>query len=86
MVYAAGRPLWHLSMSLQPMQPVERWNRANRRLAEMLMTRILEKLGTEEKIIPENTERAMQWRKPLSVEEINQMAPTQEVRARPGRA
>jgi hypothetical protein len=29
--------------------------------------------------------RAMHWRKPLSIEEVNRMAPTEEVRARKGR-
>jgi hypothetical protein len=29
--------------------------------------------------------RSVQWRKPLSIEEINRMAPTAEVRERKGR-
>lgn len=47
---------------------------------------IMRRLGTAEKLVQENTERAMQWRKPLSLAEVNQMAPTPEVLARPGRA
>ena len=46
---------------------------------------IFERLGTGEKLIPEHTAYTLTWRKPLSLEEINQMAPTPEVRARPGR-
>ena len=44
-------------------------------------------LGTDEGWIeePGPTGRALTWRKPLSITEINQMAPTPEVRARPGR-
>jgi hypothetical protein len=29
---------------------------------------------------------AVHYRKPLRIDEVNQMAPTEEVRARPGRA
>lgn len=53
--------------------------------------RILYGLGTSERVIPaEGEERAMlsvtmQWRKPLSIEEVAQLADTPEVRARPGR-
>lgn len=58
---------------------------------EALRDRVLFGLGSPEPIIPvEGEERAMlnvtmQWRKPLSIEEIAQMAQTPEVRARPGR-
>jgi hypothetical protein len=44
--------------------------------------------GTDEPLIEAVGEGAivtMQWRKPLSIEEVNRMAPTPEVRARPGR-
>lgn len=47
--------------------------------------------GTSESVIaPEGEEAAMltmtmQWRKPLSLDEVARMAPTPEVRARPGR-
>jgi hypothetical protein len=58
---------------------------------DAIRDRILFNLGTSEPVIPvEGEERAllvatMQWRKPLSVLEINQLAPTPEVRERPGR-
>jgi hypothetical protein len=52
-------------------------------------------LGTDEALIPEDVQamatelgispKAMHWRKPLSILEINQMAPIDEVRTRPGR-
>lgn len=55
----------------------------------------MSKIGTQEAIIPENElalaaalghePTTMQWRKPLSIVEINRMAPTAEVRARQGR-
>ena len=47
--------------------------------------------GTDEPLIAPWGEEAammlvtMQWRRPLSIEEVNRMAPTEEVRARPGR-
>jgi hypothetical protein len=58
---------------------------------EALRDRILFGLGSPEPVIPiTGAERAavrvtMGWRKPLSIEEINRLAPTQEVRLRPGR-
>jgi hypothetical protein len=45
----------------------------------------LRTLGTAEPLVKEITTHAIQWRKPLSIEEINQMAPTPEVRRREGR-
>lgn len=59
-----------------------------RRKAEAMRDRILYGCGTSEPFIEE--ERGVltitaQWRKPLSIVEINQMAPTPEVRAREGR-
>lgn len=45
-------------------------------------------VGTKEAIIPENwgeLRTTAQWRRPLSLIEINRMAPTAEVRAREGR-
>lgn len=53
--------------------------------------RIFRGLGSPEAVIPVEGEElamlrvTMQWRKPLSILEINQMADTPEVRARPGR-
>ena len=53
---------------------------------EAARDRIMRGVGTSEPFIPELAAQATaQWRKPLSVEEINRMAPTAEVRARPGR-
>lgn len=58
---------------------------------EAMRDRILFGLGSPEPVIPvEGKERAMlritmQWRKPLSIEEVAQMALTPEVRAREGR-
>jgi hypothetical protein len=58
---------------------------------ETIRDSIFRALGTTEPVIaPDDEERAalmvtMQWRKPLSIVEINQMAETPEVRARPGR-
>jgi hypothetical protein len=53
--------------------------------------RIFARCGSAEPVIePDAEERAVmlvtrQWRKPLSITEIARMAPTPEVRARPGR-
>jgi hypothetical protein len=58
---------------------------------EAMRDRILFGCGTSEPLIPvEGEERAllritMQWRKPLSLAEVERMAPTAEVRQRPGR-
>lgn len=65
------------------------WSPAVWRRVEHIRDRILRGLGTHETLIPEELHAvriAMQWRKPLSIVEINQMTPTQEVRDRPGRA
>jgi hypothetical protein len=45
-------------------------------------------VGTQEPFIRDDEAlltRTVQWRKPLSLEEVAQMAQTPEVRARPGR-
>jgi len=47
---------------------------------------IMAGLGTFDKLIPDHTAFALTWRKPLSIPEVNRLAPTAEVRARPGRA
>jgi hypothetical protein len=58
---------------------------------EAIRDRIFFRLGTEEPIIPVAGEAlsrldvSMQWRKPLSIVEVNQMAQTEAVRLRPGR-
>jgi hypothetical protein len=43
--------------------------------------------GTDEPIIPDTGQRyyTIQWRRPLNIEEVNRMAPTDEVRERRGR-
>ena len=50
-------------------------------------------IGTDEPLIEENAQSvfarpivAVNWRKPLSIDEVNQLAPTPEVKQRPGRA
>ena len=61
------------------------------REAEAACQRIMAMCGSDEPLIePEGEELAMlkrtrQWRKPLSIVEVAQMAPTQEVLSRPGR-
>ena len=47
--------------------------------------KIMGRVGTNEKMIEEQGMVAPHWRKPLSIPEINRMAPTPEVRARAGR-
>lgn len=70
---------------------VLRWSPTLWRRMEALRDRILFGLGTREPVIAvANEERAvlavtMQWRKPLSIEEVNQLADTPDVRARAGR-
>ncbi len=93
-MYAGGRPLWQLSLCWQERSgPVSvlRWSPTRWRKIEAVRDRILFGLGSSEPIIPvEGEERAMlkttmQWRKPLSFDEVTRMAPTADVRARPGR-
>jgi hypothetical protein len=58
---------------------------------EAMRDRILFGLGSPDPIIPVAGEErsmlrvTMQWRKPLGIAEIAQLAPTPAVRARPGR-
>jgi hypothetical protein len=58
---------------------------------EALRDRILFGVGSPEPVIPISGEElamarvTMQWRKPLSIAEVNRLAPTPEVRQRPGR-
>jgi hypothetical protein len=62
-----------------------------RRAFEHLANRIFYGVGSTEPLIPLTGVEAaqarvsMQWRKPLSIEEINRMAPTRDVRLRQGR-
>lgn len=61
------------------------------RKVEAIRDRIMSMCGTAEPLVladdfPANHVRVtMQWRKPLSIEEVAQMAPTKEVRERQGR-
>ena len=90
-MYAGGRPLWHLSLAAHDMakrQPVSvlRWSPSLWRKIEHIRDRIMRGLGTDEALIAEDIRGVAQhWRKPLSIVEINQMAPTVEVRERKGR-
>jgi hypothetical protein len=75
-------------MALQgPRGPVfvSRWDRNTRRRIEALRDKLMVRLGTSEPIIPDHVVSAMTWRKPLTLAEVSRMAPTTEVRARPGR-
>lgn len=45
----------------------------------------MSRLGTNEALIEERGDVLPHWRKPLTLAEVNQMAQTPEVRARPGR-
>lgn len=93
-MYAGGRPLWHLSLSTwdagHPL-PVLRWSPTTMRRIEAVRDRILRGLGTDEPLIYEDMTAfnprtiIATWRRPLRIEEINQMGDTPEVRARPGR-
>jgi hypothetical protein len=93
-VYAGGRPLWQLSIAVQGRRgPVDvlRWSQTDHRRVEAARDRIMAMCGTDEPLIePAGEEAALmmvtrQWRKPLSIEEVNRMAPTPEVRERRGR-
>jgi hypothetical protein len=63
------------------------------RRIEAMRDRIMTMCGTSEPLIPVGAEGfppghqpiSLQWRKPLSIEEVNRLAPTQEVRERRGR-
>jgi hypothetical protein len=99
-VYAGGRPLWQLSIAVHDARgpaPVLRWSLTTHRHVDAARDRILAGAGTDEPLIETNEldeiEAMMpgyrrvtkQWRKPLRIDEINLLAPTPEVLARPGR-
>jgi hypothetical protein len=94
--YAGGRPLWHLSLSYweTPRRhlPVLRWSPTVTRNAEAIRDQIFRGAGTGEPLIYADMTDINPhtiigtWRKPLRVDEVNRMAPTPEVLARPGRA
>jgi hypothetical protein len=73
--------------------PVLRWSPTAWRKAEAARDRVMSGTGTEEPWFMEHMateigERAIavHWRKPLRIDEVNQLRPTTEVRERPGRA
>lgn len=68
--------------------PVLRWSPTVWRKIEATRDRIMHGAGSSEPLIQERESplvTAAIWRKPLSFDEINRMAPTTEVRQRPGR-
>lgn len=75
--------------------PVLRWSPTMVREVETIRDRIMSRCGTSEPLIPVDyaelahevgmAPRTMQWRKPASIDEVNRMAPTPEVRERRGR-
>lgn len=82
-----------MSLGVQrPPVKVLRWSATTWRRMEATRDRIMFGYGTDEPWYLdedwlESGERyTVQWRKPLSVSEVNQMAPTPEVLQRPGRA
>lgn len=88
--------MWQISVSLwgrnrQPV-PVLRWSPAQR--ADVLAARdqVMRGLGTDEAFYEESMVDVLgpaaitcNWRKPLRLDEITRLAPTPDVRARPGR-
>jgi hypothetical protein len=84
---------------LQAPVPVLRWSPSKWRKAEAIRDKIMRGVGTDEPWIMDEpsevdaiTRRdtgrpaiSGQWRKPLRVDEVAQMAPTPEVRDRQGR-
>lgn len=70
-----------------------RWSPSKRRKAEAVRDKIFRGIGTDEPLFEEDMTQivgpyavTVNWRKPLRIEEIAQMAPTPEVRERRGRA
>jgi hypothetical protein len=75
------------------MVPVLRWSPTKWREAEAVRDRIMRGVGTDEPWVMEEHSAdwgmkavAVHYRKPLRVDEVARMAPTEEVRARPGRS
>ena len=70
-----------------------RWSPTKWRKAESIRDFVMRGLGTDEPWIMEEMtgvlgEHAVSvhWRKPLRIDEVARMAPTEDVKARPGRA
>lgn len=68
--------------------PLLRWSATAKRMIDHAKHTIMRGLGTDEPWIEEPGPggRVLTWRKPLRIDEVNQMAQTTETRARPGRA
>lgn len=73
--------------------PVLRWSPNDRRRIEAARDQLFRQIGTDEPLYEEDMRSLLgaqavtvNWRKPLRIEEINQLAPTPDVRARRGRA
>jgi hypothetical protein len=73
--------------------PVLRWSLTQHRRIDAIRDRIMGMCGTDEPLIEAPlaefqdplTRVSRQWRKPLTLDEVNRMAPTPAVRAREGR-
>lgn len=74
--------------------PVLSWSPNARRRIEHRRDLMFRQIGTDEPLIEETAPQAVfnrpivavSWRKPLRIDEVNQLAPTPEVKQRPGRA
>jgi hypothetical protein len=89
--YAGGLPLWHVSISRHepgsrmPV-PVLRWSPTAHRKAEAIRDRITRGLGNlDQPWFQEIGAVAVHYRRPLRLDEINQLAQTPDVQARQGR-
>jgi hypothetical protein len=56
-----------------------------RRRLKATCVKMMARFGTTEPVVEEFGHIAVHWRKPLTLAEINQMAPTEDVRLRRGR-
>lgn len=73
--------------------PVLSWGPSDRRKIEAARDAIFQEIGTDEPLYEEDMRQVfgdraitVNWRKPLRIDEVNRLAPTPDVRARPGRA
>jgi hypothetical protein len=72
-----------------PVLPVLRWSPTVWRRIEAIRDQLMHGLGTDEpyavvNMVPQFGLRAVsvQWRRPLRIDEVNQLAPTEDVRQR----
>ena len=90
-MYGAGLPVWHCSLALQNLasnKPVlaVRWTASTYHRMLRIRDHVFAALGQSAgAFVEERTRNAIHFRLPLRVDEIAQLAPTAEVRARPGR-